>query len=105
VQLVMEGDGKGYRVILVSHGMSGDWWTRAKFAHVYNSETGTWSAMDSGLVYGCGFELMVYQGNVPFVFDCTTKTLFDLWTLFRSKTCCHGLLSGQGPPVCAPSIH
>ena len=91
VQLVMEGDGKGYTVILVSHGKSGEWWTRAKFAHVYNSGTGTWSAMDSGLVYGCGFELMVYQHNVPFVFDCTTETLFDLGRCFGQRFAVAGM--------------
>jgi hypothetical protein len=46
--------------------------------HIFhNSVSGTWSIMDSGLVYEACGDLMNVSG-VPFVFDCSTKKLFDL---------------------------
>lgn len=77
VQLVVEDDLYNlYRVILVSRVNTG----RAFSAHFYSSETGIWSTMDFGLVYGAGCCYLWDAGHLgaPYVFDCTTKTLFDL---------------------------
>jgi hypothetical protein len=68
-QLLMEGDQSSYKVILVIGDKGGTGYS----AHVYNSEAGVWSVMDSGVVYGVGSDL-----DDPYVFDCSTNQLFDL---------------------------
>lgn len=77
VQLDVEEDTTYIRVILV---------IREKIreplvAHLYDSQTGKWSSMDSGLV--CGADNTLYAGPGvpdagPYVIDCPTKTFFDL---------------------------
>lgn len=76
VHLVVEVDRNMYSVILVSRENIGT----AFSAHFYSSETGIWSTMDSGLVYGAGCCYLWDAGHpgAPYVFDYTTKTLFGL---------------------------
>ena len=76
VQLVMEEDGKSYRVILVCANKSD---IRQDYsAHCYDSKTYLWSLMESGLVYdGCS-TLVWTVLDAPCVFDCETKTLYEL---------------------------
>ncbi|KAG0587292.1 hypothetical protein KC19_2G154200 [Ceratodon purpureus] len=77
VQLVTEGDGDWYRVILVYREKLkvGDVQTFGTL--MYDSKTGSWSKMDSGLVYGTGNTLLGDK-NEPMVFDCATKRMIDL---------------------------
>jgi hypothetical protein len=76
VQLVMEDDGKSYRVILVCHIKSDV--PQGYSAHCYDSERGVWSAMASGLVYdGCS-TLVWTVLDAPCVFDCATKVVHEL---------------------------
>jgi hypothetical protein len=70
-QLVMEGDQSSYKVILVIAVEA------ACAAHVYNSEAGVWSVMDSGVVYGVD-DTWSFGHGYPYVFDCSTKELVDL---------------------------
>jgi hypothetical protein len=72
-QLLMEGDQSSYKVILVI----GDKGGTAFSAHVYNSEAGVWSVMDSGVVYGVDGTWSFGRGY-PYVFDCSTKELVEL---------------------------
>lgn len=72
VQLVMEDDSKSYRVILVNRQKVG----QAFSAHRYY-ETGVWSIMDSGLVYGASSKLKIGCG-APYVIDCATKGVCNL---------------------------
>lgn len=75
VQRVVEDDTECYRVILVSFEM---WHERPYSANFYSSKTGTWSIMDSGLVNGGENELIEGDVQGPSVYDCTTKTLFEI---------------------------
>ncbi|KAG0599075.1 hypothetical protein M758_12G125700 [Ceratodon purpureus] len=79
VQLVMEDDEKSYRVNLVSVKYEvADYTSRAYAAHCYDSKTGLWSAMESGLVYdGCRDRMRTIL-EAPCVFDCETKTVHGL---------------------------
>ena len=49
-------------------------------AFVYDSKIGSWSIMDSGLVYGTNTTLFT-KGCEPLIFDCGTKRLInlDIW--------------------------
>jgi hypothetical protein len=70
-QLLMDGDQSSYKVILVILDEA------AFAAHVYNSEAGVWSVMDSGVVYGVD-DMWSFGRGYPYVFDCSTKKLVDL---------------------------
>lgn len=73
VQLVAEVDAKCYKVMVVSREKK----EGACSAQSYNSRTGVWCVMDSGLVSGTASKLEAGPG-IPYVFDCKAKTLFDL---------------------------
>ena len=78
VQLVVDDDTKGYRVILVIRETIEQVFSFS--AHFYHTKTGVWSMMDSGLVYGARNSRLATGPGRPSVFDCTTKELHDLRT-------------------------
>ncbi|KAG0584463.1 hypothetical protein KC19_3G211800 [Ceratodon purpureus] len=71
VQLVVDDDTKGYRVILVIRETIEQVFSFS--AHFYHTKTGVWSMMDSGLVYGARKCRLATGPGAPSVFDCTTK--------------------------------
>jgi len=73
LQLVTDVDENCYRVLLVCREKEG----QALGVDVYDSKTGLWGTMDSGLVYGSGNTLWGDQLD-PMVFDCATKLLHYL---------------------------
>lgn len=77
VQLVTDGDTKCYRVILVYSEKLKSQDVQTFGAFLYDSKTGSWSMMNSGLVYGTGNTLLGDR-NDPLLFDCATKRLFNL---------------------------
>ncbi|KAG0626312.1 hypothetical protein M758_2G118500 [Ceratodon purpureus] len=77
VQLVTEGDGDCYRVILVYREKLKVGDVQILGTLMYDSKTGKWSKMDSGLVYGTGNTLLGDK-NEPMIFDCATKRMIDL---------------------------
>ncbi|KAG0584316.1 hypothetical protein KC19_3G202100 [Ceratodon purpureus] len=78
VELVTEGDGDCYRVLLV---YSQDYVVVGSVisfgAFMYDSKTGSWSIMNSGLVYGIRNTLSGDK-NEPLVFDCARKRMIHL---------------------------
>ncbi|KAG0582857.1 hypothetical protein KC19_3G091600 [Ceratodon purpureus] len=77
VELVTEGDGDCYRVILVYSEKLKVGNVETYGALMYDSKTGSWSIMDSGLVYGIRSTLRGDK-NEPLVFDCETKRMIRL---------------------------
>ncbi|KAG0579974.1 hypothetical protein KC19_4G139300 [Ceratodon purpureus] len=76
-KLVMEEDLTGYKVILVlttTNLVHTTTILNDACAYYYNSKTGVWSCMESGMV--SGFLNNIYgSSGYPFVFDCATKTM------------------------------
>lgn len=77
VQLVMDRDTSCYRVILVYSEKLKSQDVQTFGAFVYDSITGSWSIMNSGLVYGTGNTLLGDR-NDPLLFDCASKMLYNL---------------------------
>lgn len=73
LQMVTDVDANCYRVILVCREKK----EQALGVNVYDSKTGLWSTMDSGLAFGSGNTLLGDRLD-PLVFDCATKILFNL---------------------------
>jgi hypothetical protein len=108
VQLVMEDDGKSYRVILVCHIKSDV--PQGCSAHCYDSERGVWSAMASGLVYdGCS-TLVWTVLDAPCVFDCATKVVHELIDcpalegVNAKRGCSFKVFDGRFPRISARSF-